>query len=107
MTCKETYETIRKTWRICARSHVTEILCPHGIGHPSKCLTEKWEDWKGVHGCDGCCTLAAFYLAELAHGGDPLAYALATEAYEKTEATESAADEENRRASSDEEVRAT
>lgn len=45
-----------------------EIICPHGIGHPVKSLSRNWDDsWMGVHGCDGCCSLAAFALAELAH----------------------------------------
>jgi hypothetical protein len=31
-----------------------EWLCEHGIGH---CIGHvvAWEDWMGVHGCDGCC----------------------------------------------------
>lgn len=46
-----------------------EILCRHGVGHPSQALSNpaRWKEWMGVHGCDGCCSLAAFHLAELAH----------------------------------------
>ena len=41
-----------------------EIVCPHGIGHPSRKLTPP-KFYYGVHGCDGCCSLAAWALAEL------------------------------------------
>lgn len=41
-----------------------EIICEHGVGHPSPALTrfnrgspEAWDSLDGVHGCDGCCTL--------------------------------------------------
>lgn len=45
-----------------------EIICPHGVGHPVKALSNRWDDsWMAVHGCDGCCGLAAFALAEMAH----------------------------------------
>lgn len=42
-----------------------EIQCEHGVGHPSKMLTEAhgtpWDvGWMGVHGCDGCCYKVAF-----------------------------------------------
>lgn len=32
-----------------------EALCEHGVGH---CIASigPWEDWMGVHGCDGCCS---------------------------------------------------
>ena len=29
-------------------------MCKHGVGHPIGHVC-KWEDWMGVHGCDGCC----------------------------------------------------
>ena len=35
-----------------------EVLCHHGVGHPSSALTVlkiPWRDWMGIHGCDGCC----------------------------------------------------
>lgn len=36
-----------------------ELVCQHGVGHPSSMLTEargvEWAEWMGVHGCDGCC----------------------------------------------------
>lgn len=45
-----------------------ELVCPHGIGHVSKRLTEtrrRWQDWMQVHSCDGCCADAqAFAAAE-------------------------------------------
>lgn len=38
---------------------VFERRCAHGIGHPDPDQFEYWErvgqDWKSVHGCDGCC----------------------------------------------------
>ncbi len=39
-----------------------EQMCKHGVGHPIGHLN-KWQDsWMGVHGCDGCCSLAEFHL---------------------------------------------
>ena len=32
-----------------------EALCQHGVGHPVASIGP-WEDWMGVHGCDGCCS---------------------------------------------------
>lgn len=41
-----------------------EILCKHGVGHPSRLLMEAagrtFKDVDGVHGCDGCCDTASF-----------------------------------------------
>lgn len=37
-----------------------EKNCKHGVGHPVGHAT-KWEDWMGVHGCDGCCSRVEFY----------------------------------------------
>lgn len=31
-----------------------ERLCTHGVGHPIG-HTRRWEEWMGMHGCDGCC----------------------------------------------------
>lgn len=31
-----------------------ERSCEHGVGHPVG-SQQKWEEWMGVHGCDGCC----------------------------------------------------
>ena len=48
-----------------------EIACEHGVGHPSKAISEKaygpssWKSWMYVHGCDLCCDLAEWHLAEL------------------------------------------
>lgn len=37
-----------------------ERVCKHGVGHPIRHRTEasgtRWEQWMGVHGCDGCCS---------------------------------------------------
>jgi len=48
-----------------------EIICPHGVGHPSRELSSiRWDNsWMAIHGCcrDGCCQSAAFRLAELTH----------------------------------------
>lgn len=46
-------------------SGLVELACEHGVGHPSKPLTgARWQDWMGVHGCDGCCGLPAFSESE-------------------------------------------
>lgn len=46
----------------------TEILCPHGVGHPSQMLSRgKWEDWMSTHGCDGCCSSDDWRQAETLH----------------------------------------
>jgi len=37
-----------------------ELICPHGIGHPVQELSHGWRKGDDVHGCDGCCTTAAF-----------------------------------------------
>ena len=68
MTTK--YAQLRKDWPAVMREDGCrmEIICPHGCGHPVKSLSRNWDDtWMGVHGCDGCCRLAIFGLAELAH----------------------------------------
>lgn len=45
-----------------------EMICPHGVGHPEKDLSSKWDDkWMGIHGCDGCCCQAVYHLAHLKH----------------------------------------
>jgi hypothetical protein len=69
MTAAKTNADIRREWPTVDRfDGRVEIICPHGIGHPVRSLsTSKWQDWMDVHGCDGCCSLAAFALAELAH----------------------------------------
>lgn len=72
MTCKKTVAQFKKEWPTTVReTGLVEIICPHGIGHPSKLLMldkgREWKDWMAVHGCDGCCGLAAFALAELHH----------------------------------------
>lgn len=38
-----------------------ERVCKHGVGHPIGSVGQ-WEDWMGVHGCDGCCRDAEFWL---------------------------------------------
>ena len=40
-----------------------ELVCGHGVGHPSYNLTKRRVDWQkhmGIHGCDGCCGLPSF-----------------------------------------------
>jgi hypothetical protein len=71
MTTKKTYDDYKREWPLVDRfDGRIEILCPHGIGHPSKPLSTKdWKKWMAVHGCDGCCSHAAFAIAELAHQG--------------------------------------
>ena len=43
--------------RLCVREdgQRIEAICEHGIGH---CIASigPWEDWMGVHSCDGCCS---------------------------------------------------
>ncbi len=48
-----------------------EILCPHGIGHPSKLLTnpDEWKPWMHAHGCDGCCGQPQFSMTEQLYKG--------------------------------------
>ena len=41
-----------------------EQACDHGVGHPiGHWKPDGWvASWMGVHGCDGCCSLAKFHL---------------------------------------------
>lgn len=33
-----------------------EWICEHGVGHPVGVIPQvAWQEWMGVHGCDGCC----------------------------------------------------
>ncbi len=42
-----------------------ELLCSHGVGHPSRRLQRRpWDEVDGIHGCDGCCGDLAFAAAE-------------------------------------------
>ena len=34
---------------------VTERICPHGIGHPDPDQPWPKDDYRWIHGCDGCC----------------------------------------------------
>ena len=49
---------------------LVEIVCEHGVGHPSKLLTPP-SRYNGVHGCDGCCSKQRWtdYELELAMKG--------------------------------------
>lgn len=42
-----------------ADRHLTERICPHGVGHPDpddlSWHASQGRDYQGVHGCDGCC----------------------------------------------------
>ena len=51
------YKSIRENGLI-------EIVCEHGIGHPSQLLTPL-KVYYGVHGCDGCCSTKKFREKEL------------------------------------------
>ena len=44
-----------------------EQACDHGVGHPIGHVKQNgWvASWMGVHGCDGCCSLATFALETL------------------------------------------
>lgn len=50
----KTNELVREDGRI-------ERVCEHGIGHPIG-NKKAWDSWTGVHGCDGCCSKAKFWL---------------------------------------------
>ena len=70
MTARRKVGDVRREWPLIRREDGRmEVVCPHGVGHPSQVLTgARWvSSWMGVHGCDGCCDLAAFALAERAH----------------------------------------
>lgn len=41
-----------------------EIICEHGVGHPSRLLTPL-KFYYDVHGCDGCCGSDEFKAKEL------------------------------------------
>ena len=60
-------ESELEQWIVCYREdgRRVELICRHGVGHPSRVLIEAayprgWQDWMGVHGCDGCCSGEAF-----------------------------------------------
>jgi hypothetical protein len=50
---------------------LVEIVCAHGVGHPSKLLTNP-KYYYGVHGCDGCCDTEEFRRAELRFNRPPI-----------------------------------
>lgn len=43
---------------------LVEIMCEHGVGHPSHLMTPPTR-YYSTHGCCGCCSLAAFHLVEM------------------------------------------
>ena len=52
------------TWARHLREHgLVEIICTHGVGHPSIRLTPV-RFYDGTHGCDGCCLNPEFAIAE-------------------------------------------
>ena len=53
----------RKMYRSVRENGLIEIVCQHGVGHPSKLLTNP-KYYYGVHGCDGCCDTEEWRLAE-------------------------------------------
>lgn len=48
------------------QSGLVEVVCSHGVGHPSKRCTpdDVWLDWMSTHGCDGCCETPEWRQAE-------------------------------------------
>lgn len=44
---------------------LVEKLCKHGVGHPVGHVKAWNPTWMGVHGCDGCCYKAEFYLENI------------------------------------------
>lgn len=75
MTTAKTRSSLAREWPTLDRGDGrVEILCPHGVGHTSKTLSEiahhgQWRAWMSTHGCDGCCGLAVYYIAEMIHAG--------------------------------------
>jgi hypothetical protein len=53
--------------RITRETGLVEIVCPHGVGHPSQALTptQAWREWMAIHSCCGCCWTGAWHVAEL------------------------------------------
>lgn len=56
---------------------MTERTCPHGVGHPDPddlaWQISEGRDYQALHGCDGCCTPAGYYIAlELPYAVPPL-----------------------------------
>ena len=48
-------------WRVVKReTGLVELVCEHGVGHPSLRLSPPWRAFDGVHGCDGCCSRSEF-----------------------------------------------
>ncbi len=43
---------------------IFERICEHGVGHPDPDQFDYWrrtdQEWQGVHGCDGCCSVGGF-----------------------------------------------
>lgn len=56
--------------KIYRENGLIELVCRHGVGHPSKALTAP-DRYYGVHGCCGCCSMhsASFALTEMAIAG--------------------------------------
>lgn len=56
---------------------IMERICPHGVGHPDPddmaYQHEVGNDGADIHGCDGCCTDPAEYLAALDYHEEDLA----------------------------------
>jgi len=60
------YKRVRETGLI-------EIVCPHGVGHPSWWLNNQaHRAYAGIHGCEGCCATPEFVKAEEALYAHPL-----------------------------------
>ncbi len=56
-----------------------DLVCQHGISHPSEVLTAKeWEIPMGVHECDGCCKHKTFKEKEVLYYEKRALYALGT-----------------------------
>lgn len=51
---------------------IFERICEHGVGHPDPDQGDYWkatgQEYQGVHGCDGCCTIGGWFSSS----ADPL-----------------------------------
>lgn len=47
-----------QNWR--ADRGIMERICPHGVGHPDPDELTLDMYGRGIHGCDGCCSLSYF-----------------------------------------------
>jgi hypothetical protein len=59
-----------KWYRNHRENGLVEIICSHGVGHPSRGLTRD-PHYYAPHGCCGCCSWTDFHLVEQQFIADP------------------------------------